>query len=226
VPRQDGHTQDNCPTNPDGWAAAVAAHKDRTRARILAAAADLVSARGPEELAMTTLARRARVARATLYNYFPSAERVLEALVETQVTAFLAELDQRLEAIPDPAERLRQAVGALVAWVAGQPARGSSHARRPRVSSARAPDVASIHRPLAALENRVEEIIAAAHTAGDLPPHTESALAAKFTVTLVLGVRRQLGGTDRDQVAQSLQAFLLAGLGAASAGYSPNLIVG
>jgi hypothetical protein len=51
-------------------------------------------------------------------------------------------------------------------------------------------------------------------------------VATVHTVTLVLGVRRQLGGADRDQVARSLQAFLLAGLGAASAGYSPNLIVG
>jgi AcrR family transcriptional regulator len=201
----------------------VAAHKDRTRARILAAAADLVSARGAEELAMTTLARRAGVARATLYNYFPSAERVLEALVETQVTAFLRELDERLDAIRDPGERLGQAVGALVAWVANQPARGSAHARRsahargPRGSSARAPDVASIHRPLAALENRVEEIIAAARAAGDLPPHTEPALAARFTITLVLGVRRQLGGAHRDHVARSLRDFLLAGLGAANA---------
>jgi AcrR family transcriptional regulator len=194
----------------------VAAHKDRTRARILAAAADLVSARGAEELAMTTLARRAQVARATLYNYFPSAERVLEALVETQVTAFLAELDQRLRAIPDSGEQLSQAIAALVAWVAGQPARGSVRTRRPRGSSARAPDVASIHRPLAALESRIEEIIAAARAAGDLPPHTEPALVARFTVTLVLGVRRQLGGADRNQVARSLSDFLLAGLGATS----------
>ena len=133
-----------------------------------------------------------------------------------------------MKAVPDPAERLEQAVSALVAWMAAQPARGSAHARRsapgrrPRASSVRVPDVASIHRPLAALQNRVEEIIAAARATGNLPSHTDPALAARFTITLVLGVRGQLGGgADRDRVAGSLRAFLLAGLGAAEAGYQP-----
>jgi len=41
-------------------------------------------------------------------------------------------------------------------------------------------------------------------------------------ITLVLGVRGQPGGgADRDRVAGSLRAFLLAGLGAAEAGYQP-----
>jgi len=191
----------------------VAAHKDRTRARILAAAADLVAARGAAGLAMTTLARRARVARATLYNYFPSAERVLEALVETEVAAFLSDLGQRLETVPDPGERLSQAVSALVGWVAGQAAGGPAPAGRH--PSARPPDVAAIHRPLAAIQDRIREIVAAARDAGALPPRTEPDLAARFTVTLVLGIRWQLGGAGSDHVAAALQAFLLAGLGAA-----------
>jgi AcrR family transcriptional regulator len=213
MPRQAGHTQDSCPIpDPDGWASAVAAHKDRTRARIVAAAADLVAARGAPGLAMTTLARRARVARATLYNYFPSAERVLEALVETEVTAFLGDLEQRLETVPDPGERLDQAIGALVGWVAGQAAGGPAPARRH--PSARPPDVAAIHRPLAAIQDRIQEIVTAARDAGALPPHTEPDLAARFTVTLVLGIRWQLGGASSDRVSAALQAFLLAGLGA------------
>jgi AcrR family transcriptional regulator len=198
----------------DGWAAAVAAHKDRTRARILAAAADLVAARGAAGLAMTTLARRARVARATLYNYFPSAERVLEALVETEVAAFLAALDRRLEAASDPGERLEEAISALVSWVAGQSARGPAPSRRGL--AVRPPDIASIHRPLAASERRAERVIAAARDAGALPPGTEPDLAARFVVTLVFGIRWQLGGTGADHVAAALRAFLLGGLGARS----------
>jgi AcrR family transcriptional regulator len=215
MPRQDGHTQDNCPIPdpgwwaPDGWASAVAAHKDRTRTRILAAAADLVAARGAAGLAMTSLARRAGVARATLYNYFPSAERVLEALVETEVAAFLGELSQRLETVPDPGERLNQAISALVGWVAGQAAGGPAPARR--APSARPPEFAAIHRPLAAIQDRIQEIVTAARDAGALPPHTEPDLAARFTVTLALGTRWQLDG---DRAAAALQAFLLAGLGA------------
>lgn len=217
MPRQNGHPQDNCPIPDPGWASAVAAHKDRTRARILAAAADLVSVRGAADLAMTTLARRSQIARATLYNYFPSAERVLEALVETEVATFLSELDQRLAATADPAERLNQSTAALVGWVAGQSAQGPAPARRPR--SSYSPDIASIHRPLAGIENRIEEIIRAARAAAALPPRTDPALAARFVVALVLGIRWQLGGPGSDHVAASLQAFLLAGLGVAQPGH-------
>jgi AcrR family transcriptional regulator len=210
MPRQDGHSQDNCPIpDPGGWASAVAAHKDRTRARILAAAADLVASRGASGLAMTALARRARVARATLYNYFPSAERVLEALVETEVAAFLKDLDRRLETVSDPGERLNQGISILVGWVAGQAADGPAPARR--TPSAGPREIAAIHRPLAAIQDRIQEIVAAACDAGALPPHTKPDLAASFTVTLVLGARWQLGG---DRTAAALRAFLLAGLGA------------
>jgi AcrR family transcriptional regulator len=155
---------------------------------------------------MTALARRARVARATLYNYFPSAERVLEALVETEVAAFLNDLDRRLETVPDPGEQLNQAISVLVSWVAGQAAAGPAPARG--APSARPPEFAAIHRPLAAIQDRMQEIVTAARDAGVLPPHTEPDLPARFTVTLVLGVRWQLEG-DR---AAALQAFLLAGL--------------
>jgi AcrR family transcriptional regulator len=41
---------------------------------------------------MTALARRSGVARATLYNYFPDVEQVLEALVAAQVSQFLSDL--------------------------------------------------------------------------------------------------------------------------------------
>jgi AcrR family transcriptional regulator len=212
VPRHDGHSQDNCPDpGPDGWAGAVAAHKDRTRARILAAAAGLISARGASGLAMTTLARRAGVARATLYNYFPSPGHVLEALVESEVAAFLTDLDQRLDATADPGERLRQGIDALVAWVARQSTQRPDAPRGPR--GARIPDPASVHRPLAVIQDRVEQVIAAACAAGALPPRIQPGLAARFTVTLAYGIRWQLSAADSDRTAGQLQSFLLAGLG-------------
>jgi AcrR family transcriptional regulator len=160
---------------------------------------------------MTTLARRAGIARATLYNYFPDAERVLEALVETEVAAFLCELDRRLAPVADPGVRLEAAIGGLVAWVAGQAARRPARARKP--TGVRSVDVAGIHRPLAAIEGRIGEIIAAARDAGVLPPHAEPVLAARFVVALAFGVRGQLAGTGSDRIAAALREFLLSGLG-------------
>ena len=205
----------------------VAAHKDRTRARILDAAAALLTDRGAAGLAMTALARRAGVARATLYNYFPDAEHVLEALVETEVAAFLRDLDQRLAPAAGPGEQLDAAIDGLVAWVARQagrrPARGGSR------SGTRAVDVAGIHRPLTAIEARVAQVIAAARDADVLPPHTVPALTARFTVALAFSVRGQLAGTGSDQTAAALREFLLAGLGVAArpaVGVQPGTGVG
>jgi AcrR family transcriptional regulator len=193
----------------------VAAHKDRTRARILEAAAVLVADRGAAGLAMTTLARRAGVARATLYNYFPDAGRVLEALVETEVAVFLADLDQRLAPVAHPGGQLDAAIDALVAWVARQAGRrpmrsGSGGSRGATVRSV---DIAGIHRPLAAVEGRVAEIAAAARNAGVVPPRTDPALAARFVVALAFSVRGQLADTGADRTAGALREFLLAGLG-------------
>ncbi|MDX6389820.1 MAG: hypothetical protein QOJ73_883, partial [Streptosporangiaceae bacterium] len=113
----------------DGWLASVAEHKRRTRARILDAAADLVAAQGASGLVMTALARRSGVARATLYNYFPDVEQVLEALVAAQVSQFLSDLEGRLHRVHDAGERLRLATALLVRWAGGQAARRPARAR-------------------------------------------------------------------------------------------------
>jgi AcrR family transcriptional regulator len=218
VPRQLGHIQDNCPADagsgPGAWAETVAAHKDRTRARILDAAVALIGERGAGGLAMTTLARRAGVARATLYNYFPDAERLLEALVEAEVAVFLDDLDRRLASVAGPAGQLDATVGELVAWVARQAGRRPARAAGPVTrGGARSVDMAGIHRPLAAIEDRTSQVIAAARDAGVVPPHTDPVLAARFTVALAFGIRGQLAGRGRDRTAAALRTFLLAGLG-------------
>jgi AcrR family transcriptional regulator len=159
---------------------------------------------------MTALARRARVSRATLYNYFPSAEHILEALVEAEVAAFGHDLDQRLATVHGPAEQLRETITALIGWAAGQAARRP--APRPRGHTPRSPDIQAIHRPLAALQHRVAAVIAAARDAGALPSTTDPAMAAGFVVTLVFGVRTQLDGNRR--AATALHTFVLAGLSA------------
>ena len=55
---------------------------DATRARILAAARGLLLARRPGEFSLEAVARRARVARMTLYHQFGSRRALLEALFD------------------------------------------------------------------------------------------------------------------------------------------------
>jgi TetR/AcrR family transcriptional regulator, fatty acid biosynthesis regulator len=197
----------------DGWTATLAAHKEQTRSRILKAATEIVVARGASELAMTTLARRAGIARATLYSYFPNAESVLEALVRAETQAFLEDLERRLAAIPDVRDHLAEAVFALTSWVGRQTLRQPPHPRRRRV--ARSPDIGSIHRPLAMLQRRIGTVIAESVDGGVLPAGTDPDLAAGFVVTLIFGFRERLGGAEHRPVAAALHQFVLAGLGAA-----------
>lgn len=217
MPRHDGHTQDNCPIDAqeqtDSWASTLAAHKDRTRTRILQAAATLLDERGAAGLAMTTLARRAGIARATLYNYFPDTGRVLEALVETEVAAFLRDLDRQLASITDAGRQLDTAIDALIDWVARQAQRRPARAKGAGpVNSARAVDIAGIHRPLAAIEDRIAAVLATARDAGALPAHCDPALAARFAVALAFGVRAQLTGPGSHRTTTALREFLRNGL--------------
>jgi AcrR family transcriptional regulator len=215
-----GRTLSGSTSVSDGWAAeALAAPKEAARTKILAAATDLVMARGASELAMTALARRAGVSRSTLYSYFPNAESVLEALVEAETRSFLEDLERRLAGIPDVFDQLGQTIAALIAWV-GEKRSGQPAQQRER-HTARPPDVMNIHRPLAGLQRRLADVIAASAQAGVLPPDTEPAVAAGFVVTLVFGCRDRLGGTENRHTNSALQRFVLAGLGATRAPVPP-----
>src|SRR5574341_536879 len=82
---------------------------DRTRARVLGAAGQLLASRsGGQRFSIDAVARRAGVARMTVYHQFRSRRRLLEALFDS--FAVRGELPQRIGAAfqePDPLETLR-----------------------------------------------------------------------------------------------------------------------
>ena len=74
------------------------------RARILDAARALFADRGFDDVTMTEIAGKAGVARATVFNYFPSKVGLVEAITEDVLAYFHAMLERGLEddAIPVP----------------------------------------------------------------------------------------------------------------------------
>jgi AcrR family transcriptional regulator len=79
-----------------------AAIQDRVAGAILDVAADLL-AEGGEPPSMSDVAAAAGVARATLYRYFPTRERLLQALAASAIDATATRLAQAdLDAVPVP----------------------------------------------------------------------------------------------------------------------------
>jgi AcrR family transcriptional regulator len=83
--------------------------QERVSTAILAAAAEVLSARGAGA-SMTDVANRAGMARATVYRYFPTRQALLDRLAEVAVSDAAARLQEaRLDSVP-PEEALIRAV--------------------------------------------------------------------------------------------------------------------
>jgi AcrR family transcriptional regulator len=139
---------------PAIWGESISDHKRRMRERILATAATLVAERGGANVPMSLLARRAGIARATLYTYFPDLQHVLRALVEYEVEQLDTALDRQLAGCADTAQRLSRYLVTVHDWALRQ--------RRPRGQRQSLPPVAiaTVHQPLARLRDRLAAILA------------------------------------------------------------------
>lgn len=97
---------------------------ERPRAEILAAAADLVADAGLRAVTMAALARRARVAKATVYNHFRDRDEVLRALLLAERDALLAHCAGQ----PAP-----DRVASAAQWIAGHRVLAGLRAHDPSV---------------------------------------------------------------------------------------------
>ena len=80
--------------------------RERTRARILSAAARVIANRGEDNVTIEDLITAADVARGTFYNYFDSRDMLIDQLWSHVGQQPFQRIQERCAAIADPAERL------------------------------------------------------------------------------------------------------------------------
>jgi AcrR family transcriptional regulator len=94
-----------------------------TEDRILEAALRLVGRRGVKRLGMQEVSEAAGVARATLYRYFPSKDRLMDAVAIFDERTFSEGLAASLAVVEDPGDRIRTFVAFAFDYIRTHPAR-------------------------------------------------------------------------------------------------------
>lgn len=88
-----------------------------TRAQILRAALEWVDEAGLTRISMGALAKRARLARATLYQHFTGKDALVDAVVSSELDKFYSRIHDYADAIADNDERLAGGFGFAYAYL-------------------------------------------------------------------------------------------------------------
>ena len=91
------------------------------RVEVLSAAVDCFARSGYRATSMGAIAERAGVARAVLYDHFPSKKALFLAVLDEQSAAFLADVGGRISGQGDARERMRQTIAAVFAFAHERP---------------------------------------------------------------------------------------------------------
>jgi len=91
------------------------------RARIVEAAVERFAEAGYRATSMGEIAERSDVARAVLYDHFPSKKALFLAVLDDQSAAFLREVGERITGQGDARERMRQTIEAVFAYAEEHP---------------------------------------------------------------------------------------------------------
>ena len=115
--------------NLEARAAAAEQRKAQTRERLIEAAIAVIGEKGPDACSIEDFVAAAGVSRGTFYNYFPTAESLLQAVRVKIVAALTAVLDKRLPRTMPACERLATRLHSYILSVSRDPAWGWMTAR-------------------------------------------------------------------------------------------------
>lgn len=137
--------------------AAVTPKGERRRYALVCAAADLLCEGGFDAVTHRAVAERAGLPLASTTYYFTSLDELIETAVEHLGTAEVAELRQRVQALPRRRRGAEAAADLLVDLLAGEPSREQLISRYERyIACARHPGMRGVERRL--LQQRVDAV--------------------------------------------------------------------
>ncbi|TKD12264.1 TetR/AcrR family transcriptional regulator [Polyangium fumosum] len=189
----------------------IAEHRDIIWKRLRDSFLEAIEAEGYASLSLAGVARRAGIARNTIYNYAPTKDALLVAVVKSEVEPFVAALVEASSGIDDPEDRLalvvRRQLAALVPGVRGLPIVNMTETMLPAEVSA---SLTACFAPvLAIVAGIVEQGIAASvfRPVADVPR-----LVDMMVGVMVAARRAILAGEPPDLIADETTEFLLGGL--------------
>lgn len=82
-------------------------HREQTRRRVFDALTSLLADKTFESIPMAELAASAGIGRTAIYNHFPNKESIVVAFATDETSRYLERLDQALDRVERPSDRLR-----------------------------------------------------------------------------------------------------------------------
>lgn len=193
------------------WDQSLEAHRARQRRVVFDATVALVAENGMSAVSMAEVARRAGIGRATLYKYFPSVEHILAAMTLEEIRRERAALDDALDGIDDPLQRIDLSVRFLLDYFGSARHRDaaavvSPHQFSPDVGREVADAFLDLH---AMIADMVRDAVARGELRSDTPPDFQAEALQQL-----LAAGRQAIVSDRmdvDAAASALMTMFLDG---------------
>ncbi|MFY0567122.1 TetR/AcrR family transcriptional regulator [Archangium lansingense] len=192
-------------------APSLAEHREATWKRLRDSFLEAMAEEGYGALTLASVARRAGIARNTIYNYAPTKDALLVAVVKAEVEPFVAQLVQEAEGVDDPEERLalvvRRQLAAFAPGARSLPVVNTMEDVLPEEVST---SIASCFAPVLSVVGRIVE---QGISAGVFRPVADIGRVVEMMVGVMAAARRAITlGDSLDVIAAETTEFLVGGL--------------
>ncbi|WP_431868742.1 TetR/AcrR family transcriptional regulator [Nocardiopsis eucommiae] len=195
---------------PKITAPTIAAHRARTRERIMDAVEQLTRSQGIDRISMTDVANAAGITRTALYNYFPDKPALLLAFTEQVSSAFVERYKRELPSGVSAARRLSAFVRLQLEGIVAHP-----HPPAAELGASLGPDAyQALAAHVAPMQRLLTEILEEGAAAGEFDRMPAERVAG-LTLSMVGSQRLPLvnGEVDIDGTHSLVTRFVLRALG-------------